>query len=189
MNESDALRDGDGDEGRAGAPARFAACRTEDVALLDAHLPSGQATSFHARRFARQCAGGSTYLVAWTDGVPVGNGEVRWGGCAAPEVREALGDCPEINGLDVVAELRGRGIGTGLIRHAEALAVRRGTARIGLGVDETGNPGAARLYARLGYRPAVRYLDRWSYVDHDGTEHQQADPTLFLIKEFDGGAA
>ncbi|MGW3488705.1 GNAT family N-acetyltransferase [Streptomyces sp. NPDC001054] len=187
MNESDALRDGD--EGRAGVPARFAACRTEDVALLDAHLPSGQATSFHARRFARQCAGGSTYLVAWIDGVPVGNSEVRWGGCAAPEVREALGDCPEINGLDVVAELRGRGIGTGLIRHAEALAVRRGTARIGLGVDETGNPGAARLYARLGYRPAVRYLDRWSYVDHDGTEHQQADPTLFLIKELDGGVA
>ncbi|EDY46412.2 GCN5 N-acetyltransferase [Streptomyces sp. SPB074] len=168
---------------------RIAACRAEDVAPLDAHLPSGVATSFHARRFARQRAGGSTYLVAWADGVPVGNGEIRWGGCAAPEVREAVGECPELNGLDVRAELRGRGIGTALIHHAEALAARRGAPRLGLGVDDTGNPRAARLYARLGYRPALRYLDRWTYVDEDGTTHERADPTVFLVRPLGGGTA
>ncbi|NED80258.1 GNAT family N-acetyltransferase, partial [Streptomyces sp. SID11233] len=33
------------------------------------------------------------------------------------------------------------------------------------------------------------YLDRWSYVDHDGTEHRQADPAVFLVRELDGRAA
>lgn len=170
-------RDGEPEGG-----VRIAECRAEDVALLDARLPSGQSTSFHARRFARQLAGGSSYLVAWAGGEPVGNGELRWEGCAAPEVRAVLGDCPELNGLDVLAGLRGRGIGTALIRHAEALAARRDGDRIGLGVDDVGNPRAARLYARLGYVPTVRYLDRWSYVDGDGVEHQQADPAVFLVK-------
>ncbi|MEU9992731.1 GNAT family N-acetyltransferase [Streptomyces sp. NPDC048045] len=158
-------------------------CRTEDVVLLDEHLPSGGATSFHARRFARHTAGSSTYLVAWTDGCPVGNGEVRWNGCTAPEVRAVFADCPEINGLHVAEPLRGAGIGTALIRHAERLAVQRNTRKIGLGVDDHGNPRAARLHARLGYRPAVRYLDRWSYIDRDGIDHHVEDPCIFLVKD------
>ncbi|MBV6700462.1 GNAT family N-acetyltransferase [Kitasatospora aureofaciens] len=159
------------------------ACEPAHVALLEEHLPSGGRSSFHARRFTRQLAGTSTYLVAWVDDRPVGNAELRWNGCAAAEVRRSLPDCPEINGLDVAEPLRGRGIGTALIRHAERLAVRRGVRRIGLGVDEEGNPRAAALYARLGYRPVVRYIDRWSYVDDRGEVHDVEDPCVFLAKE------
>lgn len=61
-------------------------CGAADVALLDRYLGSPGATSFHARRFARQEAGECTYLVAWLDGRPVGHTEMRWLGCAAPEV-------------------------------------------------------------------------------------------------------
>lgn len=158
-------------------------CRAEDIPLLDQCLPSGAATSFHARRFARQTAGTSTYLVAWSDTHrPIGHTELRWTGCAAEEVRAAVLACPEINALLVAEPLRGTGIGTTLIHHAEHLASQRSFRRIGLGVDPDGNPGAARLYTRLGYRPTVPYLDRWSYTDRAGTEHHQEDPCVFLVK-------
>ncbi|MGE7437113.1 GNAT family N-acetyltransferase [Kitasatospora sp. NPDC001175] len=158
-------------------------CQQADVALLEEHLPSPSRTSFHAQRFARQGVGTSTYLVAWLADRPVANAEIRWNGCAATEVRQAVPNCPEINGLSVTEPLRGGGIGTALIRHAERLAVERGVQRIGLGVDDDGNPRAAALYARLGYRPVVRYLDRWSYTAHDGEVHDVEDPCVFLAKE------
>ncbi|SDJ87527.1 GNAT family N-acetyltransferase [Streptomyces indicus] len=182
---------------------KIIACRAEDLGLLDAHLPSASAESHHAARFARQEAGESTYLLAWRDGLPVGHGEVRWHGCAAPEVRAAVArriapeavtsggpsvsgptpasGCPEINGLAVAEHLRSQGIGTALIHAAEDLARARRLPAIGLGVDET-NPRAAALYARLGYEALVPYVDRWSYVDRGGLRVECADACTFLVK-------
>ncbi|POX55974.1 GNAT family N-acetyltransferase [Streptomyces sp. Ru71] len=156
-------------------------CRAADVALLDEHLGTRGATSFHARRYARQQAGQSTYLVAWLDERPVGHTEMRWSGCDAPEVRRAAPGCPEINGLAVRPDLRSRGIGSALIRAAESLARERGLPRTGMGVARD-NPRAAALYARLGYHPLTDYLDRWTYQDHDGATHEQVDPCTFLVK-------
>ncbi|MDG4862827.1 GNAT family N-acetyltransferase [Streptomyces sp. T-3] len=182
---------------------KIAPCRAEDVVLLDQHLPSNSAESHHRARFGRQEAGLSTYLIAWVDGdpagqaapavpavpavlgvpaVPAGHAEVRWNGCAAPEVQAARPGCPEINGLAVTEALQSRGIGSALIRAAEALARERGLGVIGLGVDE-GNPRAAALYARLGYRPVVAYTDRWAYVDGAGRRVECADACTFLVKE------
>ncbi|MFE9998587.1 GNAT family N-acetyltransferase [Streptomyces avermitilis] len=162
---------------------KIAMCRAADVALLDQYIGSAGVTSSHARRFACQEAGESTYLVAWLDGRPVGHAEVRWTGCAAAEVRAARSGCPEINGLGVwPGELRSRGIGSALIRAAEELTKERGLDVIGLGVG-TDNPRAAELYARLGYRPLTGYVDRWSYEGRDGTAHECADPCTFLVKE------
>jgi len=56
---------------------------------------------------------------------------------------------------------------------------------MGLGVDG-GNPRAAALYARLGYRPTVAYVDRWAYVDQAGVRQEQADACTFLVKELSG---
>ncbi|KOU74365.1 acetyltransferase [Streptomyces sp. MMG1533] len=159
-------------------------CGAADVALLDRYLGSPGATSFHARRFARQEAGECTYLAAWQDGRPVGHTEMRWLGCAAPEVTV---DCPEIGGLGVRPEgLRSRGIGTALIRAAEDLARGRGLTVVGIGVGRD-NPRAAALYDRLGYRPLLDYLDRYSYEDHDGTTRECVDPCTFLVKELPSG--
>jgi GNAT superfamily N-acetyltransferase len=155
-------------------------CRAADVALLERYIGSAGATSFHARRFARQEAGECTYLVAWQEGRPVGHTELRWIGCAAPEVTT---DCPEIGGLGVWPEgLRSRGIGTALIRAAEDLARDRGMAAVGIGVGKD-NPRAAALYARLGYRTLVDYLDRYSYEDRDGTTRECVDACTFLVKD------
>ncbi|MFD3534992.1 GNAT family N-acetyltransferase [Streptomyces sp. NPDC058664] len=162
------------------------ACRAADVPLLDRHLPAPGAPTRHADRFARQEAGAGTYLLAWRDGVPVGHGQVRWDGCAAPEVRAEVGDCPEFNGLDVRRELRGQGIGTALIHAAEGLARERGRAALGLGVARD-NPRAAALYARLGYAPVVAYTDRWSWTDLSGHPHDEADPCTFLVRDLAAG--
>ncbi|MFI8964456.1 GNAT family N-acetyltransferase [Streptomyces sp. NPDC053493] len=159
-------------------------CRPEDVPLLERHLPTPDAPARHAGRFARQEAGHGTYLIAWRDAVPVGNGQVRWDGCAAPEVRAVLGDCPEFNGLDVREDLRGRGIGIALVRAAERLARERGRTLLGLGVTDD-NPRAAALYARLGYEPVSAYTDRWTSTDAQGRTHEQADTATFLVRRLD----
>ena len=159
-------------------------CRAEDIAVLDRLLPSYSVDGNHRARFARQEAGESTYLIPWLDGRPVGHAEVRWTGCAAPEVPAG---CPEINGLFVWPEaLRSRGIGAALVREAERLARLRGIDVMGLGVGD-GNPRAAALYARLGYRPTVAYVDRHAHLDAEGLRHEHADPCVFLVKELPSG--
>ncbi|WP_033309685.1 GNAT family N-acetyltransferase [Streptomyces iakyrus] len=160
----------------------IAECRAGDVEVLERRMPSHSAEGSHGARFARQRAGESTYLIPWLEGRPVDHAEIRWTGCAAPEVRAARPGCPEINGLFVwPAPLRSRGIGTALVHTAERLAGERGIDAMGLGVGD-GNPRAAELYARLGYRPAVAYMDRWTRLDPDGVRHEQADPCVFLVK-------
>lgn len=90
-----------------------------------------------------------TYLVAWNGDVPLGHCEVLWQECKSAEVRNAYPGCPEINGLLVYrAEMRGRGIGTALIRTAEDRARDRGVEWIGVGAGDD-NPSAMALYERL----------------------------------------
>ncbi|MEI5098378.1 hypothetical protein RB200_06545 [Streptomyces sp. PmtG] len=47
-------------------------CRSEDLELLERHMPSPGRTPRHALRFDKQQRGLSTFLIAWSDGVPVG---------------------------------------------------------------------------------------------------------------------
>ncbi|MGW3345005.1 GNAT family N-acetyltransferase [Nonomuraea rubra] len=157
-------------------------CREDDLVTLERHLPSGR-TRIHEARFHRQQQGSSTFLTAWIGDVPVGHGEIRWGGCAAVEVRERFPGCPELNGLAVwPPERQSSGIGTAVIGAAENVAARRGNRHLGLGVDDH-NVRAAALYLRLGYEETgCRYLDRYHYVDDQGVRHDVAEPCRFLIK-------
>jgi RimJ/RimL family protein N-acetyltransferase len=163
-------------------------CREQDLELLEARMPSPGQTRRHAIRFERQQRGLSTYLIAWVDDVPVGTGEILWQGCAAPEVTQRYSRCPELNGLAVwPAELQSQGIGTAVVRAAEARAHERGYHQIGLGVTDD-NPRAAALYQRLGYQETgCRYLDRYHHLDDHGHRHDVADPARFLVKQLHAG--
>ena len=162
---------------------RIRECRDEDVELLDLHLPSQGADSSHEARFARHRAGVGTLLVAWSDGRPAGSCEVRWEGCASPEVRAAHPDCPEICGLGLwPGTQRSQEVGRALIGRAEQLTSRRGHGLVGLGIAKN-NPRAEELCRGLGYRPSVPYLDCGSYEDGDGVAHRVADACLFMVKE------
>jgi ribosomal protein S18 acetylase RimI-like enzyme len=161
---------------------RISQCREEDLELLDQHMPFREGVSLHQARYARQQEGVVDFLVAWRDRLPIGHCEVRWEGCAAPEVRAVHPGCPEVNGLGVWPEtLRSQGIGTALIREAERLAAGRGCRVIGLGVEKN-NPRASALYRRLGYHTSMPYLDCWSYQDGSGVGHRVADACFFMVK-------
>jgi ribosomal protein S18 acetylase RimI-like enzyme len=132
-------------------------------------------------RLARQESGESTFLLAREGSEVLGRGEIRWSGPFMPEVRAVVGDVPEINGLAVVTDRRGEGIGTGVIAAMEAEARERGVPAIGLGVA-VDNVNAARLYRRLGYDGDLRYFDRYTWYDASGDPHDAADPCIFMTK-------
>ncbi|WP_045743829.1 MULTISPECIES: GNAT family N-acetyltransferase [Actinoplanes] len=156
-------------------------CRWTDVAVWEKHSPTGP-NRYHEFRFRRQCAGVSTFLIAWLGEEPVGSTELLWQGAKESPVRARFPGCPEINGLVVVPEHQSRGIGTALIRTAERLAADRRRHRIGLGASD-GNPRAAALYLRLGYQETgCHYLDRYPFIDDQGSVHEMADPSRFLVK-------
>lgn len=56
-----------------------------------------------------------------------------------------------VNVLAVYPEFRGRGIGTALLEHADALGRQAGAAGMAI-IVVSGNDGAYRLYRRQGYR-------------------------------------
>jgi GNAT superfamily N-acetyltransferase len=109
-----------------------------EVADVDRCLPLS--------RLDQQRAEGSTYLVAWEDGRPVGHAHIAW-------ARTHLG-VPEIQDVFVVPERRRRGIAAQLTRAAEQEARDGGWETISLSVSRDGNAAARQLYAKLGYADA-----------------------------------
>lgn len=119
------------------------------------------------RMFARQQRGESLYLTAWIDTVPVGQGELIF---AQPR---------ELRSLHVSEAHRGHGIGTALIRAAECASLEVGELSLCVGLD---NPGARRLYERLGYTPTGETsTTTYRYVDADG-EHEATETDERLVR-------
>jgi GNAT superfamily N-acetyltransferase len=109
-----------------------------EVALVDRCLPLS--------RLDQQRAEGSTYLVAWEDGRPVGHAHIAWAGTH-------LG-VPEIQDVFVLPDRRRKGIAARLTDAAEQEARARGWDAVSLSVSQDGNVAARRLYTKLGYGDA-----------------------------------
>ncbi|HEY9294108.1 MAG TPA: GNAT family N-acetyltransferase [Microlunatus sp.] len=73
--------------------------------------------------------------------------------------------------FDVVEDLRGRGIGTALLRRAEEVARERGCTRTTLAVEETNGDGL-RLYRRLGYQVFGAEDAEWDQEAPDGSTYR-----------------
>ncbi|ONI69608.1 hypothetical protein BWI15_23905 [Kribbella sp. ALI-6-A] len=135
----------------------------------------------HTReRWATQERGDGLFLLAHRAGEIVGHSMVLRQSKYA-EVRADV-DPAEINGLHAYAP--NQGVGTALIAAAEAVAVEWARPVIGLGVGPD-NPGARRLYERLGYRrwSGPRVIDIWTEKAADGAiVRSHADPCDYLIK-------
>jgi len=69
--------------------------------------------------------------------------------------------------LSTHPELRSLGLGTRLVREAEARIRRRGLGLARLGVEDD-NPSARALYERLGYEPVGRRQVGWESQGADG---------------------
>ena len=91
---------------------------------------------------------------------------------------------PEIGDVWVLPERRSGGIGTELTLAAERLAAARGHERISLTVSLEQNPGARRLYERLGYHDSgVEPRRVLGTIIIRGRPLEVDDTILYLVKD------
>ena len=145
--------------------------------------------AFGSRHFfgdclARQRGGDGVLLVAWLDGLLVGDVFLALDPAGEPEVRRELPGVPRLVHLEVDGRVQRRGIGTALIHAGEASARRLGHRRLALGVG-LDNPGARRLYERLGYADWGRgtIVGTWQDHDHDGPPVTHSEVLDMLVKD------
>jgi ribosomal protein S18 acetylase RimI-like enzyme len=84
--------------------------------------------------------------------------------------------------LRVMDAFRGQGLGTALMTEAERVLHDRNytTASIAAAKD---NPGARRLYERLGFEVVAEDAGHWNYVDHEGRTRHVVEPCWLLEKQ------
>jgi len=159
-------------------------CRKEDLDLLEKTIPSSGLSKFHQRRFKAQKEKGREYLIAWLDGKPVGNLDLRYDGFDSEKLPKDLRKVPELNAITVAEGCRGKGIGTALIKEGERRVEERGFKKVGLGVNPE-NEGAKRLYERLGYKDSGTGLHHgeWEVTDKDGNSFMESEEDLIYFKE------
>jgi GNAT superfamily N-acetyltransferase len=139
---------------------------------------------FFADRLERQRRGQGELFIAWQDGVPVGDVYLWRAQPYEYLVRQYLGWTPTITHLEVAPARQNQGIGTALLRAAEAYATDLGYWRVCLGVD-IGNPDARRLYERLGYAEWEYGLVEVSW-EEDGVDHSMT--CHWLVRALPGEA-
>lgn len=113
-------------------------------------------------RMEKSQQGTAAYLIAEENEEIIGHILLKFYG------KETAPDYPDIEDAFVKDELRGKSIGTKLIKEVEEIAKEKKFNRIGLAVDPTLNPKAKSLYERLGYKE----VGNPSYLDgiYNGTE-------------------
>jgi ribosomal protein S18 acetylase RimI-like enzyme len=82
---------------------------------------------------------------------------------------------------------RNLGIGTALLENAEVDLRRRKFVRAVIAVAKD-NPGALRLYRRLGFSVFSEDPGTWSYIDDEGELRHVFEPSLLLEKEIEAVA-
>lgn len=87
-----------------------------------------------------------------------------------------------IYGFRIRPSYRSRGIGSDMMRVVEADLLARGYKTVTLNVAQN-NPGALRLYERLGYKVVGYEPGEWSYLDHLGKRRDVKEPAWRMEKK------
>ncbi len=150
------------DDGDAQKPEPIAIKRLDaaSCAGLASAFASGDIGARLGRHLQQQVDGARVVLVALHGDRAVGYGCLVW---RSPYPPFASAGIPEIQDLNVIAEVRRRGVGSALLDELEDLAgTRCDTVGIGVGLYADYGP-AQRLYIHRGYVPdgrGVRYGDQ-----------------------------
>ena len=134
------------------------------------------------RAFAEQVKGNRLMLLADCAGFPVGQVFLHY----RTGERPSLGPRVYMYSLRVLEMFRGHGIGTALIHQAERCGLDTGHAWASIAVARD-NPGALRLYERLGYQIYAEDAGRWTYIDHRGRLRRVNEPCWLLEKRIQIG--
>jgi GNAT superfamily N-acetyltransferase len=156
----------------------------EDLTLVEERINHDwRRADKHRKRLDRQERREAVYVVAWHQQDPVGHALVVWNGATNGHITSSLRDCPNIEDIFVVPDLRSKGVGSQLLEHAESLAGGRGFSKIGLGVD-VDDSSVRAWYERAGYRDTGfgEYTDRWKYHDRDGRQRWAEEVCIYLTK-------
>jgi len=87
-----------------------------------------------------------------------------------------------IYGFRIKPTYRNHGIGSLMMEKAEGDLLKRGFGTVTLNVGQE-NPGARRLYERLGYQVVAEEPGIWSYTDHEGMVRNVHEPSWRMEKE------
>ncbi len=82
---------------------------------------------------------------------------------------------------------RNQGVGAYLMRFVEADLRQRGFQYVTLNVAKD-NPGALRLYRRLGYEVIGEHPGIWSYTDHRGRLRRVNEPAWRMAKKLNSSS-
>src|SRR5258708_401434 len=158
---------------------KFRFAEQDDLPKLEWY---GQYTHFRRvfqRAYEDQLAGRRLMLLADVNGWPIGQIFMQLE--SLDEDLSHLGRRGYLYSLRVMDHLQRCGIGTALIREAEAILSSEGYSSVSIAAAKE-NPGARRLYERLGYHVFMEDSGRWSYIDHEGRTRHVMEPCWVLEK-------
>lgn len=145
-------------------------CTEDDLADLERTESPGAGITRSLLR--RQATGAIVFGAAWRHGLPLGSVVVDLRSDHAPELKH----------LHVLESARHAGVGTALCAWAEHQMSQKGFARLYLGVGLQ-NPGARRLYERLGFRPVgTTTTTTYQYADESGHQQWATETDEILVK-------
>jgi ribosomal protein S18 acetylase RimI-like enzyme len=151
--------------------------RAEDLRALEWEGEYQRFRMVYQRAYADSLRGRRILLVAEEQGEIVGQ--------IFMQIDSALsggdGRAAYLYALRVRPTHRNRGIGTELVREAEAILRTRGFARALISVAKNNDP-ARRLYERLGYEVFGEDPGNWSFFDDRGKQQEVHEPAYLLDK-------
>lgn len=131
------------------------------------------------RTYEEQVAGARLMLLADVGGWPIGQVFIQL--AAMDDLFTQMRMHGYLYSLRVMDAFQHKGIGTALLREAESILVERRHDSVSIAAARD-NPGARRLYERLGYRVIAEDAGRWNYVDHEGRTRYVYEPCWILEK-------
>ncbi|MEU4523166.1 GNAT family N-acetyltransferase [Amycolatopsis sp. NPDC024027] len=158
--------------------------RSADSADLDSFATALGDRAFFVDRFERQRKGLGELFLAWLDGQPAGAVYLWREDAEELLIRCYLPCVALLTHLEVLPEMRNRGVGQALVGAVEQHLRDRSHHRVALAV-RTDNHDAARLYGRLGYRDwahgEVTCLS-WT-TSPDGRQVREPERCRILVKD------
>lgn len=156
---------------------RFA--EREDLPKLEWY---GKYTHFRRvfeRTYEEQLRGLRLMLLADVNGFPIGQIFIQLE--RYEDSWRAMGKHAYLYSLRVMDAFQRQGLGSALLREAEAILRERHYASVSIAAAKE-NSAARRLYERHGFCVIAEDAGRWSYEDHQGVMHYVNEPCWILEK-------